>query len=97
MAKGAPLLTLYQGARNPVPLRADDWPSWAELCADLELLLGTEATEKTDLFAIGPHRLAKPYRLDANVAALDLLAIDVDRCNAEQLLERLERLGLAAA
>jgi hypothetical protein len=91
------LLTLYQGARNPVPLRADDWPSWAELCSDLAVLLATEATEKTDLFAIGPHRLAKPYRLDANVAALDLLALDVDRCDASALLDRIEALGLAAA
>jgi len=91
------LITLYQGARNPIPLRADDWPTWAELCADLELLLATEAAEKTDLFAIGPHRLRVAYRNDENTEAVTLLALDVDRCNAEQLLERLERIGIAAA
>lgn len=106
-------LTLYRGARQPVPLRQDDFDSWAEVVEALEDIVQREApkptasdlayahgdareAQKLGLLAFAPHRLRTPYRKLENVIEVTLMVIDVDRCNADALAERITELGIAA-
>ena len=76
-----PHITIYAGARNPRPIRQDDFADWDELADALEDLATRTAepgVEKRDLTAFAPHRLRVPYRAEANVEAVTLLVLDVD-------------------
>jgi hypothetical protein len=88
------LVTVYRGARAPVPIAVDDL-EWPDLVAEIEAMAEIEYADKLDMLAIGPHRLSptdrrtdlersgKPpaagaYRHLSNVEAVTLLVIDVD-------------------
>lgn len=89
-------LTVYRGARDPVPAQADDL-SWPEVVEALsELITKPPVGDKRDLLAIAPHRLREPYRLEENVDAVSMLVIDVDGCDAGALAQRIDSLGIAA-
>ena len=103
------MLTLYAGAKNPVPWAIHDNP-WEEVVACLREILtlppptpilredGTRdlESEKVQLPAFAPHRLTKPHRNASNVAAVTHLVLDLDRCDADALATRIETLGIAA-
>jgi hypothetical protein len=82
--------TLYRGARNPVPLRTDQFATWDEYVDALHDIVSDTAADKTALLAIGPHRLRTPYRARENVAAATCLAIDVDKCDLKALAARID-------
>lgn len=89
-------LTVYRGARNPVPAQSDEL-SWPEVVDALgELIAKPPVEDKRDLLAIAPHRLRTPYRLEENVEAVSLLIVDVDGCDAGALAQRIDSLGIAA-
>jgi hypothetical protein len=88
-------VTIYRGAKAPTPIAEPDL-TWGELCIELQAMVGTEASTKTKLLALGPYRLRpESKRLDKNVEAVTLLAMDVDRCNLAALLERCDEEQLA--
>lgn len=99
-------ITVYRGAKQPEPIAQDDFPSWDALADELEAMTrelptapptaSAEAQKKT-MLAFGPHRLREPYRCAANVEAVTLLVIDVDRlADLGALLEHVEALGAPA-
>jgi hypothetical protein len=51
-----PVITMYRGARAPVPAVCDDL-SWGELCEEVEAMAEIEYANKIDMLAIGPHVL----------------------------------------
>ena len=94
-ACGATTITIYQGARNPRPVRTEalDWQSTVEA---LRVLVGDEAPNKLSLPAFAPHRLLRPHRKDENVEAVTTLVIDVDQCDLDALGRRIDELQIAA-
>lgn len=82
-------LTLYRGARAPVPIDQADFESWWEVIDALADALDTEADSKVDLLAIAPHRLREPYRSNDNVEAVTLIALDLDGVDLDAVLEAL--------
>lgn len=83
-------VTLYRGATNPTPLQVDEFDSWSEFADAFEDLLDVEAPSKTELLAFAPHRLREgSKRALSNVEAVTFLVVDVDRCNVDELVERL--------
>jgi hypothetical protein len=99
------LVTIYRGARAPVPIAVDDL-EWPDLCDEVEAMAAIEYADKLAMLAIGPHRLSptdrrtdlersgKPpaagaYRHLSNVEAVTLLVLDVDR--VDDLAGLLER------
>jgi len=97
-------ISLYRGARDPVPERQDDFADWPELVANLHELVDDEAPatpeapdgDKTRLYAFAPHALRVPYRITENVAHVSCLAIDVDTCDLDALDVRLRALACDA-
>jgi hypothetical protein len=98
-------VTLYAGARYPVPLSQDDFATWEELVKSLEGLIALESgaprgspvgAQKEGLYAIAPHRLREPYRNEENAYEVTLAVIDVDRCDLDKLLQRIDELDIAA-
>jgi len=90
-------LTLYRGAKRPTPIRVDEIPDWPETVAAVTELAARSAPTKLELLAIGPHRLRPGgKRCNADVEAVSLLAIDVDRCNTTDLVTALATAGVAA-
>jgi hypothetical protein len=97
-------ITLYARADQPVPIDEQDF-TWPELVDGLRDLVSrmTDAdpkaapkVQKAALMAWAPHRLSKSYRLAANVEAITCLAIDVDQCAIEPVIESIEALGITA-
>jgi hypothetical protein len=97
--------TVYRGGRAPEPIAQDDFATWADFADELEAMAQAEPEcsprlsreeQKLAMLAIGPHRLREPYRLLKNVDHVTLLVIDVDRCNAEDVAERLRALEVPA-
>lgn len=81
-----PVITIYRGARAPVPVASADLP-WPDLVRELEALANepTAAPEtaspeeqKKRMIAWSPHALRVPYRLAENVVEVTLLVLDVD-------------------
>lgn len=99
-------ITVYRGAAQPAPIAQEDFATWPDLADELEAMARTEPTapataspeaQKKTLLAFGPHRLSKPYRCAANVDAVTLLVIDIDRIDdLDTLLEHVEALGSPA-
>lgn len=98
------IVTLYRGAKQPIPERADEF-TWHELVEGLRDLVSRETgaepearedTQKEALLAWSPVRLSKPYRLLANVEAVTALVIDVDNADVDTITDAIVRLGLAA-
>lgn len=98
------IVTLYRGAKQPVPISADDF-TWPELVEGLRDLVSRETgaepearedTQKEALLAWSPVRLSKPYRLLANVEAVTALVIDVDNADVDTIADAIVRLRIAA-
>lgn len=98
------IITLYRGAKQAIPERADDfeWPDFVAALAEIVQDVSGAApganhkAQKAALLAFSPVELSKPYRLAANVKAITLLVIDVDGFEIEPVIESIERLGIAA-
>jgi hypothetical protein len=87
------LVTVYAGAKAPVPVAQDEL-TWPELCDEIEGMAEIEYADKLHMLAIGPHELRVPYRALANVVAVTLMVIDVDKiADLAALLERAEALA----
>lgn len=98
-------LTLYPGAKNPVPVSQDDFATWEELVDSLHDLIGLESgaprgatleEQKAQLYAIAPHRLKFPHRNEENAQEVTFVIIDIDRCNLDALVQRVDELDIAA-
>jgi hypothetical protein len=101
-------LTLYKGARNPVPEDQADFDSWRE-CADAikdivadvvtvsDAITDPEermAAAKLRMLAIGPYRLSKPKRANENVVEISMIVLDVDHVERlDALLANVDALG----
>lgn len=98
------IVTLYRGAKQPIPERADDftWDEFeialAELVQDVSGAApkANQKAQKAALLAFSPVELSKPYRLAANVKAITLLVLDVDGFTLEPVIESIQALGIAA-
>lgn len=79
------------------PTREDDFDDFGELAAAIADLIEAEAPTKTGLFSIGPYRLRPGTRRgNANVEAVTLVALDVDRCDLSALESALDVLDIPA-
>jgi hypothetical protein len=94
-------LNVFRGAREKTPIAQDDytWPELVEVLGEMvsdEADAGDPRKQKLSLLAVtfGPMREA--YNVDANVEHLDALAIDVDTCDGDALVERLATLKISA-
>lgn len=88
-------VTVYRGAAFPEPI-AQESLSWPEVVAELRAALAEPAADKTSMLAWAPHALREPLRKAANVTAVSLLVIDIDRCELAQVEAALEYLECAA-
>ena len=99
-------LTVYRGARDPVPVAQDDFATWNDLADEIEAMTreppaapakASREVQKLSLLAFAPHRLSAPHRNAANVEAVTFMIIDVDVLgDADALAERIAALGSPA-
>lgn len=96
-------ITIYSGARNPIPAACDDFVDWSELSATFDDLVqrtssapatATAEEQKKSLLAFSPHRLIEGSRRALeNVQYVSLLVLDLDRCEVTDVVENLSELS----
>ncbi len=95
-------LNVFASAYDKAPAAQDDL-LWQDVAREIEILAQREAPaltprdpkrEKELLLAFNFCELVEPYNVNANVAEMTAMAIDVDRCNVLELSRALQDWGV---
>jgi hypothetical protein len=88
-------LTVLRGTSEHASAQ-DDFASWDEVADEIALLAEESYPTKQSMVAFHFSRLRDSHNVNANVIDCTALAIDVDRCDLVDVIERLDALDVAA-